>query len=213
MASRFRNHPMKIFGRGAAAPCVGLFLMLTAQTQPGTAAGREPAAPTGRIQVAEQAKPAATPAAKPAAPDAKADAPAAWSVNCSDRQQGKFVCEMTQMIVDQRGGQVMLISIKGVTGGTSNAMLLRVGHGVYLPAGVSVRIDGGPPAQIAFQKSDQSGVYAGLPLDDKLVAELRKGTDLKLSIQINQGEPVEITARLNGFGTAYDRVNSLRDAK
>lgn len=68
-------------------------------------------------------------------------------------------------LIDQKSNsQVMLISIKKVTGGDANAMLIRFFHGVFLPPGVSVKVDGGQPTAIAFQKSDRLGVYAALPL-------------------------------------------------
>lgn len=38
---------------------------------------------------------------------------------------------------------------------------------------------------------------------------MKKGKDLKFGLQVNQGEPSEIVARLNGFGPAYDRITSM----
>ena len=153
----------------------------------------------------------------PAQPKAKAPAtaeaaqPAAWALQCSDRAEGKLACEMTQNVIEastQR--QIALISVKGATEGGSTAMLVRVFHGVYLPAGVAIRIDGGQPSPVAFQKSDQFGVYAALPLTPNLVAELKRGKELKIAVEINKGEPVTITALLNGFGGAYDRVTAIK---
>ena len=165
------------------------------------------------LKLAQQGKPA--PAAPPAkgapAPAAPAQEPAAWAVNCTDQGQQKFTCEMTQNLIDQKtSAQVMLISIKSVTTGKSKAMLVRLFHGVYLPSGLSVKIDNGQPAPIAFQKSDRLGVYAALPLTDKLVADLKKGKELKFGLQVNQGEPLELIARLNGFGPAFDRISSMQ---
>jgi invasion protein IalB len=117
---------------------------------------------------------------------------------------------MTQSLIDQKSNvQVVLISIKAVATGESKAMLVRFFHGVYLPTGVSIKVDGGPSTPLAFQKSDRLGVYAALPLTDKIVAEMKRGKGLRLSVQINQGEPLEVVARLNGFGPAFDRINSM----
>ncbi|MGE0700599.1 MAG: invasion associated locus B family protein, partial [Hyphomicrobiaceae bacterium] len=95
-------------------------------------------------------------------------------------------------------------------GGGANAMLFRVLHGVFLPAGLSIAVDGGKALTAQFQRSDQIGAYAVLPLDDKLVAELQKGKDLKVTVQLNQGENVAIAARLQGFGAALDKVMTIK---
>ena len=118
---------------------------------------------------------------------------------------------MTQTLIDQKtNAQIMLLSIKSTVSGDAKALLVRLFHGVYLPAGVSIQIDGGQPAPIAFQKSDQFGVYAALPLTDRIVADMKRGKDLKVSLQINQNQPLELTARLGGFGPAYERISSVK---
>jgi invasion protein IalB len=185
------------------------------------ASGGEHAATASRSgpQVAQQAKPEAKPApSAPAKTAPAAGAPAqpaaevsAWAVNCTDQGQPRFTCEMTQALVDQKtNAQIMLLSIKSVAGGDAKALLVRLFHGIYLPAGVSIQIDGGTPTPIAFQKSDQFGVYAALPLTDRIVADMKRGKDLKFSLQINQNEPLEVVARLNGFGPAFDRIGSVK---
>ena len=153
--------------------------------------------------------PPAAPA--PAAPGPDASAVAAWSVSCSDRDQGKLVCEMTQNVVEARSRtQLVLLSVKSVAEGGSAALLMRVFHGVFLPSGIKLRIDNGQPSALQFQKSDQFGVYAALPLTPALLTEFRRGKEIKVGLEANKGEPLDITALLTGFGTAYDRVMSVK---
>jgi invasion protein IalB len=167
------------------------------------------------IRLAQQGKAAPkaaapAPAANAPAPAGQGDEPAAWAVTCTDQGQKKFTCEMTQALIDQKtNNQVMFLSIRNTATGESKALLVRLFHGVYLPTGVSIKVDGGQPTAVAFQKSDRFGVYAALPLTDKIVAEMKRGTELKFSLQINQGEPLDLIARLNGFGPAYDRLSSM----
>lgn len=175
---------------------------------------------TGSVKLAQQGKAPAKgaapakseqPQAPAPAPPGQTEEPAAWAVNCTDQGQKKLTCEMTQSLVDQKSrAQVAFISIRGATGGAAKVMLVRFFHGVFLPAGVSVKVDAGQPAPLVFQKSDRLGVYAALPLTDRLVADMKKGKDLKFGLQINQGEPFEVAARLNGFGPAFDRVSSMQ---
>jgi invasion protein IalB len=173
----------------------------------GSLAAEVPRGHTGKLAQQGKAAPAAPPKS---AQEQPGEEPAAWAVTCTDQGQKKFTCEMTQSLIDQKSNvQVVLISIKAVATGESKAMLVRFFHGVYLPTGVSIKVDGGPSTPLAFQKSDRLGVYAALPLTDKIVAEMKRGKELRLSVQINQGEPLEVVARLNGFGPAFDRINSM----
>lgn len=163
--------------------------------------------PTEKSKTSPSPPPATAPAAAPAA----SSAPSAWSVTCSDRVAGNFTCEMTQSLIDQKsGGQIILLSIKNTSDGAANALLVRFAHGIYLPAGVTLSIDGTAPMPLQFQKSDQLGVYAALPLTDKMIGDMRKGKALTLRTEIKKGEPFELTALLDGFGPALDKVKSVR---
>lgn len=173
------------------------------------------ASPGSGVKLAQQGKaPAAkaAPAPAPAAPAPAAEEPAAWAVSCTDQGLKQFTCEMTQSLIDQKSNtQVVLISIKsGGAPGESKAMLIRFFHGVYLPTGVSVKVDGGQASPIAFQKSDRLGVYAALPLTDRVLADMKRGKDLRLSVEVNKGQPLEVVARLIGFAPAFDRLSSIR---
>ena len=163
----------------------------------------------GEAKPGEKSKTAQDP---PAAASAGTEAaPASWLVSCTDRAQGNLVCEMTQIVVEQNSGrQLMLVSVKSASDGGASVMLFRLLHGVYLPSGITVSVDGAGASPLPFQKSDQFGVYAALPLTDKLVAELKKGKSIVVHAEINKGEPLDITALLNGFGPALDKVKAVK---
>jgi invasion protein IalB len=165
-------------------------------------------APVFRSKIAQQAKPSSPTKVEPMA---GGDAVAAWAVNCTDQGRPRFTCEMTQSLIDGKTkAQLMLLSIKSVATGDAKALLVRIAHGVYLPTGVSVKVDSGQSTPIAFQKSDQLGVYAALPLTDRIVADMKRGKELHISVELNKGEPLELVARLNGFGPAFDRISSVQ---
>lgn len=170
-------------------------------------AGNAPPAPAGddQIQLAQQKK---------QAPQAEGNQPAvpssSWAVNCTNLQGG-FVCEMTQAIVDSTSRSViMLISIKRSPDQPSTAALFRSAHGVYLPAGLSVQVDSNKPVRLEFQKSDNNGVYAALPLDNQLVTDFKRGREVTLETELNKGQKFTLKAPLNGFPEAYDRVMSTK---
>lgn len=189
----------------------GVSLLVVGASAP-TASWAEDA---GRIRLAQATKPAPDKKApdKPAATGTPAAAPAApvdaWAVNCSNQAGGVFACEMVQAIVDGNSRTVVMrISISKPPQPGLPAVLFRAVHGVYLPSGLTVNVDGKKPTKLDFQKSDGSGVYAAWPLSNEIVAELKKGTELVLEAEMNKDQKLTLKAPLRGFGPAFDRVVS-----
>ncbi len=160
----------------------------------------------GGAKTAQGAGKADTKAAAPAAPAAPSSA---WAVTCTDRG-GSFVCEMTQSVIEQKSRrQLLLMSVKHSKDSKGSAMLFRLPHGIYIPAGVTVKIDGGKASKLEFQKSDQYGIYAALPLSADLLGAMKKGKELDIDVEINKGQPFQLKGQLTGFGPAYDKITSL----
>lgn len=169
----------------------------------GPAGAQQPPARAKAGQPAPQAQAAPQPQAESAAPAS------AWAWRCSSSIKTKSGCEMTQVIVDPRNGAPhAVITVMGASDGPSSVMIVRIPHGVYIPAGVTLAIDGAAPTPLPFQKSDQAGIYAALPLTDKLVADLGKGKSFKLAVQVTKGEDFPIVGSLNGFSAALERVKA-----
>lgn len=168
---------------------------------------------TDSIAVAQAKNPSAGAGApSPTVGEGGADAaprPSPWSVSCSDRVQNKFQCEMSQTLIE-KGSNTPLVTIiiRRSSDGASDVALIRVIHGVYLPTGIALKVDSGTARPLAFQKSDQSGVYAALPLNQATLAELSKGHELKVGVQLNKDQPLELAASLAGFGPAFERLSA-----
>jgi invasion protein IalB len=146
----------------------------------------------------------------PPAPSSPANSGGAgWAVTCSDRVGGRFVCQMTQVIVDGSTRAVLLsMSITTPNPNSALAILFRAMHGVYLPAGITLAIDGRKPNSIAFQKSDRAGVYAALPLAPALIGELSKGREMSIAMELDKGRKLEVKVPLEGFAKAFGRVTA-----
>ena len=145
-------------------------------------------------------KSAAQPAAQPAN---------AWSVTCSDRGQPAFKCEMTQTLIEEASRRILAV-LSVTKDGPATSMLMRLPHGVYLPAGVSLKVDRGETKKLVFQRSDNAGVYAGLPLDEKSLEAFNQGKVLSLGLELEPGKTFELAARLEGFGPALERLASIK---
>jgi invasion protein IalB len=200
--------------RLAAALVVGCGIL--AEAAPSQAGGAEPAeraAPLRLAQKDDAKAPAAKKDAQPAAaPNQPApNQPAPWAVTCSDRAGGKLICEMSQNVIeDKTRRQLLFLSIRNASDDASPVLLIRAFHGLYLPAGLNLGIDQGKPTPVPFQKSDQAGIYAALPLSEALVGELKKGKELRIAMQLQKEQPLEIKVPLTGFPAAFDKVRTVK---
>lgn len=169
----------------------------------------EPAAP-----VAPAASPAATPALQPGT--APGDSQGAvtrdkigdWDVAC---QQGGKNCAMAQIGNDASGTPVLEMIVRKLeepleVGERTAIAVLDVitPLGVVLTENLSVSIDGGRPESAPFQVCTEQGCLVREPIDNDLIARLKRGNSAVVSvIAMNQGE-VKASLSLAGFTKAYN---------
>lgn len=151
---------------------------------------------SGGAGAQETPKPAE--AAKPAQP---------WIVECSNRTTGDaLVCQMSQTLVAKNSGQRVLSAVIVKKAGGAYAMTLGLPHGLNLPAGVQLSIDDGEKLPVQIGTADQSGSYATLDISAKLLASLKKGAILNVTVKANAGGDLVLQLSLTGFGAALEKV-------
>jgi len=154
--------------------------------------------------------PDATPAAAPATAAATPDTPPAnaWATNCSASERaGPLDCSVVQRVVLQRTGQLLaMVSIRLPSDSHSPAMMVQTPLGLYLPAGVSLKIDDNTNMSLALQTCDNGGCYAGTTVSSALLSQMRKGHSMTVTFQNISKQDVSIPVALAGFAGAYDKV-------
>jgi invasion protein IalB len=138
-----------------------------------------------------------------------AEPPAAWRVQCVG--DGKSLeCRAIQQIV-QRDARQQLVPLATAAvrfdpqaKGAAMSILLPLGLNLTEP--VLIKVDNGPPEKQPIQTCDNSGCLVTFTANDKLLAAMRAGTDLKLTVQDASKKPIEISLSLLGFGIAYDKT-------
>ena len=90
--------------------------------------------------------------------------------------------------------------------GKSGAMLMTLPLGLNLTEPVLVKVDNGAPERQAIQTCTNVGCFVAMTLSDKLIAAMRTGTDLKITVQDANKKPVEMSLPLLGFGIAFDKA-------
>lgn len=161
--------------------------------------GQTPEVPTGEQQPKTGAPPP---------PSASEDAPAepTWAVNCSNTKAG-LDCRVTQSVFLKRTRQRFLSVAVRVPPKTKTPMLLiQVPLGTYLPAGVSLQFGEDAAWTLPFQNCNRAGCVAEYAVTEAEIAAMQKGTDLTVTIQNLQKQPVKLTVPATGFAEAYAKI-------
>ena len=138
------------------------------------------------------------------------DGVAAWRVECTG--DGKMLdCRAVQQLFQRipNQGDRLLVAVlvprppdpKGAA-----QMTMQLPLGLNLTEAVQVRVDGGPPERQPIQTCTNIGCFVSMSINDKLLAAMRSGKDLKLTVQDPNKKPVEMSLPLLGFGLAFDKV-------
>ena len=143
-------------------------------------------------------------------PEKKAAQPQApqipWIVNCAS-VTGRMNCEAVQTLTIQKTGQLLLsISVRVPEKSKTGAIMLHLPHGMFLPDGVSLTIDGKTPQKQAVQTCDQKGCYVGLPIDEALLKSLQTGKLLSIAFKSLEKRDITVSISLSGFKEAYNKL-------
>jgi len=186
---------MRLFtkiGPGRILLAVGVALVsqaaLTQTVQPkATAAPAEAAAPTQSQAVQ----------AAPSQPN--------WSMNCANRPEG-LDCRAVQSLFLENGRRLLSVVVHVPPDTKKPELLVQLPLGIYLPAGASLQIGKDEAKTLPFQSCDQFGCLAKYAITDAEIGAMSKGSDLTITMQNSNQQPVTVTVPVLGFATAYEKV-------
>jgi invasion protein IalB len=135
-----------------------------------------------------------------------AETPAAWRVECTG--DGKSLeCRAIQQIFQRDTRQLVAsVAVRYAPEAKAGVMSILLPLGLNLTEPVLIKVDNGPPERQPIQTCNNSGCLVTLTANDKLLAAMRTGTDLKLTVQDASKKPIEMSLPLLGFGIAYDKT-------
>ena len=131
-------------------------------------------------------------------------APQSWFKVCS--QQGENnICNVQHSITAENRQLVTAVNLLTVTGKINRKIFqVAVPSGRFVPAGITVSIDGGKANKLPYSICLPSRCLAEIPLSDGLVAALKKGGELTLTSVNFQNKKSPIKVTLKGFTAAFD---------
>ena len=131
-----------------------------------------------------------------------------WASGCSaSARSAPLDCSVVQQVIDANTGRLKAMLRVRVPGDTkSPVMLVQMPLGLYLPAQVTMAIDGAAATTIAFQTCDANGCYAGMEVTPTLLNAMLKGQILALQVQNQAHESTSVPIALAGFAKAYSQI-------
>jgi invasion protein IalB len=84
--------------------------------------------------------------------------------------------------------------------------MVQVPLGLFLPAGVTVDIDGDMARNYPLQTCNANGCFVGFPLSDDQLKRMLTGGRLNVTFQYLNKKPVILPMSLEGFTDAYNRI-------
>ena len=135
-----------------------------------------------------------------------AEGVAAWRVECTG--DGKTLeCRAMQQLFQRETRQLVAsVAVRYDPGAKAGAMSILLPLGINLTEPVLIKVDNGAPEKQPIQTCNNGGCIVAMTANDKLLAAMRAGSELKIAVQDASKKPVEMCLPLLGFGIAYDKT-------
>jgi invasion protein IalB len=134
------------------------------------------------------------------------NAVAAWRVECTG--DGKILdCRAVQQIFQRDTRQLVAsVLVRYAAATKAAAMTMQLPLGLNLTEPVQIRVDNGAPEKQPIQTCTNVGCFVAFTINDKLMAAMRTGNDLKITVQDAGKKSVDMALPLLGFAVAFDKV-------
>ena len=133
-----------------------------------------------------------------------------WLVDCGEAESlslGK--CRLLQTVVIKETGQPLLTAaVETRPDGRDYSLVLKVPHGILLPPGMALELEGVERMVLRYRLSDATGVFAATVVSSELLEAMKKGDMLKIWVVTAEGQKVGIPVTLRGFAEAFKKLGS-----
>ncbi len=135
-----------------------------------------------------------------------------WIAECKTAATGKVrLCRMARAIRQGADGKPLLVtSVQRDLKNKDYMLVLRLPHGLNLPAGVQLQIDKKKPRRLAVLSSDKGGAFTRVNLSAKVLGTLKNGNVLKVSFVTLDGQRFDIPVSLSGFTATLSKLSKMR---
>jgi len=133
---------------------------------------------------------------------------AAWRVECTG--DGKTLdCRAVQQLFQRDTRQLVLSVLARKSTDPKTALLqIQMPLGLNLTEPIQIKVDNGAAEKHPIQTCTNTGCFASLTANERMLNAMRGGTDLKITFQDANKKAVELAVPLLGFGLAFDKVRT-----
>ncbi len=128
-----------------------------------------------------------------------------WTAECM-KVGDKEECGITQIILDKKKTPVVRFAVRKIKGEKDAVGFIKVPFFVALPAGVSFSVDKENIGVIPYSFCDPEGCNASFPINDRLVAKMKKGSKIQIAMAFVYQKGVEVEGSLSGFTNAFNSL-------
>ncbi|MEL6792609.1 MAG: invasion associated locus B family protein [Pseudomonadota bacterium] len=134
-----------------------------------------------------------------------------WDIRCAN--DNPQACLMSQTGNNAQGQPVIQAIVKKTPGlkgpqGEDVAAVVEIiaPIGVFLPAGVSIKIDGREVGRGAYRVCNPQACLVAEPVAADFIDQLKKGSNAVMTIAASNGETADISISLSGFTKAFNNL-------
>lgn len=174
--------------------------------QPAAPRPAQPAAPKpAQTRPGQPAQPQAA-AAGPTVVNLKADAQQDWTKVCGEDQAAKkTICYTTRDFLSADNNQpIMAVAVYDVQNDPKKFVRFLLPLSFLLQPGIRFAVDTAQPVSGRFQVCFPNGCFAEAEVNEAFLGNLKKGTNIKVSVQNQVGQEIAFMVPLVGFGKAFD---------
>jgi invasion protein IalB len=134
--------------------------------------------------------------------------PIPWSSTCSAAARNlPLECALEQRAFVRESGQFIgLITIRVPSDTKKPVAMIQAPLGLFLPAGITVDVDGDMAQNYPLQTCNTNGCYAGFPITEQMLNRMLNGAKLNVIFQYLDKKPFTLPMSLTGFTEAYARI-------
>lgn len=131
-----------------------------------------------------------------------------WAPNCQGAsRQADLSCTASEAVVAKPGGQVLLVMEVTVSGhGRDPVLTLRLPKDIFIPAGVTVAIDGKDAMKLPVETCTEAGCAATGPMARATLLAMQRGKEVSVAFESAAKRPVKFTIPLGDFATSWAAI-------
>lgn len=179
-----------------AAVSIALVASAVAQQQPRPAQGQQ--------RPAQQQQQPAQP--EPVAPRQITGMTNGWVKLCQriDNTEREGCMITVDVRAPENGAFIASAAVQELQGETRRQLVMQVPLGMALQAGLLVRVDQERAVPAKFGTCLENGCFAGIDLGTDLLAQMRRGQNVFITVRNAQGIALDLTLPLRTFAASYD---------